>query len=267
MEIEKSVWNQKSVLITGHTSFKGAWLALILSELGARVHGISLPPENKFGIFNAARLNRSMASSKYCDINNYEDLSEAIKKMNPSFIFHLAAEPLVGRSYKNPVLAFDTNVMGTVNLLEICRSIDGLEGLLAITTDKVYENNEWVWPYRENDRLGGKDPYSASKVCSEIAISSYYSSFYSSQKIPLVSARAGNVVGGGDWSENRLIPDIIKAMQSQEPLNLRSPGSTRPWQHVLCPLEGYLLLAQKCCPSIFFQVHLTLGPIQMEMLL
>ena len=124
-----------------------------------------------------------MASSKYCDINNYEDLSEAIKKMNPSFIFHLAAEPLVGRSYKNPVLAFDTNVMGTVNLLEICRSIDGLEGLLAITTDKVYENNEWVWPYRENDRLGGKDPYSASKVCSEIAISSYYSSFYSSQKI------------------------------------------------------------------------------------
>ena len=156
--------------------------------------------------------------------------------------------------------------MGTVNLLEICRSIDGLEGLLAITTDKVYENNEWVWPYRENDRLGGKDPYSASKVCSEIAISSYYSSFYSSQKIPLVSARAGNVVGGGDWSENRLIPDIIKAMQSQEPLNLRSPGSTRPWQHVLCPLEGYLLLAQKML-SIFFQVHLTLGPIQMEMLL
>ena len=157
-------------------------------------------------------------------------------------------------------------MMGTVNLLEICRSIDGLEGLLAITTDKVYENNEWVWPYRENDRLGGKDPYSASKVCSEIAISSYYSSFYSSQKIPLVSARAGNIVGGGDWSENRLIPDIIKAMQS-EAFEFGQPGSTPVIATCTVPLEGYLLLAQKMLSKHIFQVHLTLGPIQMEMLL
>jgi CDP-glucose 4,6-dehydratase len=238
-------WKGKTVLLTGHTGFKGGWLAHWLSDMGALVHGFSLEPPTEENFFTETRLVERMASSTQGDVRDLQKIKTAILTANPEFIFHLAAQPLVRDSYKIPVETFSTNVMGSVNVMEACRESDSVRAIVNVTTDKCYENKEWLWPYRENEALGGYDPYSASKACAEIASSAYRRSFFSEKKIKLASARAGNVIGGGDWAEDRLIPDFLRAIDAGEPLNIRSPNAIRPWQHVLEPLSGYLVLAEK----------------------
>lgn len=233
----------RRVLITGHTGFKGSWLALWLHELGAHVTGVALPPDTvpaHWGLLQLA------VDNHYQDVRDASALANIVQVARPDVVFHLAAQPLVRRSYRQPAETWATNVMGTVNLLEACRALPGLQAIVAVTTDKCYENREWEWGYRESDPLGGHDPYSASKAGAELVVSSYRASFFNHPDSPLLaSARAGNVIGGGDWSEDRLIPDLIKAMAAGTSLEIRSPGATRPWQHVLESLAGYLLLGQK----------------------
>lgn len=233
----------KRVLITGHTGFKGSWLALWLHELGANVTGVALEPESEPNHWVLLGL---PIRDLRCDIRDFAKLRQLIATVEPEVIFHLAAQPLVRRSYRAPVETWSTNVIGTANVLEAVRSQSSVRAVVAITTDKCYENREWVWGYRETDRLGGHDPYSASKAGSELVASSYRSSFFCDDPAPLVAtARAGNVIGGGDWSQDRLIPDLISAIEKQVSLEIRSPLATRPWQHVLESLSGYLLLGQK----------------------
>ncbi len=249
MEIEQfnNCYFNKKVLITGHTGFKGSWLALWLKCLGANILGISLDPETAPNHWD--HLNLEIDEFRI-DIRNESLLKQAINKLQPEIIFHLAAQPLVRRSYSNPIETWSTNVMGTANLLENCRHCSSIKAIVAITTDKVYENREWVWGYREIDALGGRDPYSASKSACEIVINSYRDAFFNQEKPPLLaSARAGNVIGGGDWCTDRLIPDIAKATSQNEIIKIRSPKSTRPWQHVLDCLSGYLLLGEKLLDS------------------
>lgn len=242
------IYKDKKVFLTGHTGFKGSWMAFWLKQLGAEVYGYSLEPVYTPSHYKllALKINETID-----DIRNYERLSSAIKSFNPDIVIHMAAQPLVRLSYREPRETFETNVMGTVNLLNACRGIESLKAIVNITTDKCYENREWVWGYRENDPMGGHDPYSASKGCAELVTSAYRNSFFSIDKygkdhnILLSSVRAGNVIGGGDWSEDRLIPDIMKATSRSEEVIIRSPESTRPWQHVLEPLSGYLMLGQK----------------------
>ena len=238
----KDIYKNKNVLVTGHTGFKGSWLCLWLEKLGANVSGISLPPSTTPNHWSSLSLR---TSSRLQDIRDSIGIKDAIQEIKPSIIFHLAAQPLVRSSYLDPVGTWSTNVMGTINVLEAARSVESVQAIVAVTTDKCYENKEWVWPYRETDPLGGKDPYSASKGAMELAISSYRTSFYQQSGLLLASARAGNVIGGGDWSEDRLIPDFLRSIQSDEILEIRQPNSTRPWQHVLDCLSGYLLLGQK----------------------
>lgn len=235
-------WRGKRVLITGHTGFKGSWLAIWLHRLGAKLIGISLQPGGNPNLFDLAKVHQ-LCSSHICDIRDYQKLSRLIKKAKPEIVFHMAAQPLVRQSYRLPLETFNTNLMGTAHVLDALRGIEGVLSVVMITTDKVYRNNEWNWAYREDDILGGHDPYSASKAASELIISSYRDSFLNEQGIPVASARAGNVIGGGDWSTDRLIPDAVRAWQSGEPLRIRSPNAIRPWQHVLEPLAGYLALA------------------------
>lgn len=236
----KQKLQNKTVLITGHTGFKGTWLSRFLLQLGAKVVGIGLD-EGSESLFTLTKTNQDMLSYIQ-DIRDYDTLVQIIKSENPDIVFHLAAQPLVLISYQSPVETFNTNVMGTIHLLEACRQLDSLQSIVLITTDKVYQNNEWVYSYRENDRLGGHDPYSASKAMCELAIESYRSSFYKKTGVILTAVRAGNVIGGGDFSKDRLIPDIIRSIKQKTVLSLRCPNSIRPWQYIMDALWGYLLI-------------------------
>src|ERR1051326_4178596 len=230
------------VLITGHTGFKGSWLAAWLCELGAEVTGFALPPPTKPNHWELLRLPvRDLRG----DIRDFAAVSNVVGGCRPQIIFHLSAQALVRRSYRDPLESWSTNVMGTANLLEACRKTDILRAIVVVTSDKVYADSESSWPYKEDDRLGGHDPYSASKAASELVVESYRKAFFSADPAPLVAtARAGNVIGGGDWSEDRLIPDIIRALERKQSVEIRSPDAMRPWQHVLESLGGYLLLGQ-----------------------
>jgi CDP-glucose 4,6-dehydratase len=232
----------KKVFITGNTGFKGSWLSIWLKELGAEVYGFALEPKSDMDNFVKCGLDHKV-NQTYGDVTDAELLSKELTRIQPDYIFHLAAQALVIDSYRDPVETFMINVMGTINVLQAARSLTNLKSIVLITSDKCYENKEVVWGYRENDELGGKDPYSASKACAELAAKSMRDSFYKDSKIGIVTVRAGNVIGGGDWSENRLIPDIFKSIRANEVLEIRSPNATRPWEHVLEPLSGYIHLA------------------------
>jgi CDP-glucose 4,6-dehydratase len=245
LEMNPSFWHKKRVFLTGHTGFKGSWLSLWLQSMGADVHGLALPPPTVPALFDEAQVGLGMVST-IGDIREYSTVDSMMRLTRPEIIFHLAAQPLVRYSYQAPVETYSTNVMGTANVLEACRQTRSVRAILAVTTDKCYENQEWAWGYRETDRLGGHDPYSASKASSELVAASYRRAFFHSEGGPLLAtARAGNVIGGGDWSEDRLIPDLARAIDTQQSLEIRSPNSTRPWQHVLESLCGYLMLGQK----------------------
>ena len=237
-------WRGKRVLLTGHTGFKGGWLALRLQQLDADLIGIALAPNTTPNLFALAQIQKGM-TSHICDIRDATKLAQITYAAQPEIIFHLAAQPLVRASYKDPLATYATNVMGTANLLDAMRGLDSLKVAVMITTDKVYRNNEWLYPYRETDALGGHDPYSASKAASEIVIASYRDAYLQAQGVAVATARAGNVIGGGDWSEDRLIPDAVRAWQTDTTLEIRRPQAIRPWQHVLEPLHGYLTLAEK----------------------
>ena len=244
MTIKKDFFKNKNILITGHTGFKGSWLSQWLLQLGARVSGYALAPDRDGdNHFDMLDLSNHM-ESRIGNICDYTALEQCINISKPDIIFHMAAQPLVRYSYDNPTETYATNVMGTVNLFDIVRKQETDIAVINVTTDKCYENKEWIWPYREVDRLGGHDPYSASKACSEIVTSSFQRSYASQKHIKIASARGGNVVGGGDFSKDRIIPDIVKSIKNNETLEIRSPDSVRPWQHVLDVLHGYLLLAQ-----------------------
>lgn len=245
LALTRGFWANKSVFLSGHTGFKGGWIAHWLSELGAQVHGYSQAPSTEPNFFTETKLEDRIASSTIEDICDLSKLLKAVKFAKPDILIHMAAQPLVRESYVTPVETFSANVIGTVNVLEASRQAGTIKAVVNITTDKCYENREWVWPYRENDRLGGRDPYSASKACAEIAASAYRNSFLADAGINLASVRAGNVIGGGDWARDRLIPDFFRAIDCGETLTIRSPSAVRPWQHVLEPLSGYLLLAEK----------------------
>lgn len=246
----EDIFHGKSILLTGHTGFKGSWLCLWLSKLGAKVHGYSLPPHTDPSHYTEARINELMASECFGNICDRKAFTEYIHEIRPDCIFHLAAQPIVRKSYQIPIETFETNVMGTIYLTDALRTLPHSCAVVLITSDKCYLNTNQVWGYRECDPLGGHDPYSASKAAAEIAIASYRDSYFPLEKIRkhkihLASARAGNVIGGGDWAEDRIIPDAVRAVTTGTPLELRSPQAIRPWQHVLEPLSGYLLLAAK----------------------
>lgn len=245
VEVTPDFWRGKRVFLTGHTGFKGGWLSLWLQAMGAEVHGYALTPPTETNLFTVAEVGKGMASSKIADIRDADKLREAMQTARPEIVFHLAAQPLVRYSYAQPVETYAVNVMGTVHLLEAIRATPGVKAVVNVTTDKCYENREWVWGYRENEAMGGFDPYSSSKGCAELVTSAYRQSFLEPAGIALASARAGNVIGGGDWAADRLIPDFLRAMDAGETLKIRSPQSTRPWQHVLEPLSGYLMLAER----------------------
>lgn len=247
--VDAKFWQGKKVFITGHTGFKGSWLSLWLSSLGAKVTGYALNPPTNPSLFDLCRLGEKV-SSVIADIRDGERLKQVLLNVKPEIVIHMAAQPLVRESYKNPVETYMINVMGTVNLLEAIRFCPTVKAVVNVTTDKCYENKEWVWGYRENEPMGGYDPYSNSKACSELITASYRSSFFNSKDyqihgVGLASARAGNVIGGGDWAGDRLIPDSIKALLNGEKIRIRNPHAIRPWQHVLEPLHGYLLLAER----------------------
>lgn len=245
----KMFWQKKRVFLTGHTGFKGSWLSLWLQQYGADLLGYSLEPPTRPSLFEVARVAEGMKSF-IGDICELEKLKMVMHSQAPEIVIHMAAQPLVRHSYVDPVGTYTTNVIGTANVLEAVRGCESVRSVVVITTDKCYENNEWVWAYRENDRLGGHDPYSNSKACAELVVDSYRNSFfpmerYNQHQVALASARAGNVIGGGDWASDRLIPDIVRSFLSGEVLKIRNPKAVRPWQHVLEPLRGYLLLAEK----------------------
>jgi len=243
--IDKNFWKGKKVFLTGHTGFKGSWLSLWLQDMGVLVKGYSLEVNTNPALFTHANVAAEM-QSEIGDIRNLEQLTESMVSFSPDILIHMAAQPLVRLSYQEPVDTYTTNVIGTVNVLEAARKCLNLKAIVSVTTDKCYENKEWEWGYRENEPMGGHDPYSSSKGCAELVTSAYRRSFFSSEDTAsLASARAGNVIGGGDWAEDRLIPDIIRAFEKSEPVVIRNPLSTRPWQHVLEPLSGYLVLAQE----------------------
>ena len=244
-KVDASFWKGKKVYLTGHTGFKGSWLSLWLQNMGANVKGYSLIPNTTPNIFTEARVAENI-ESEIGDIRDLTQITKSMSDFNPDVLIHMAAQPLVRLSYKDPVDTYTTNVIGTVNVLEAARKCSNLKAIVSVTTDKCYENNEWEWGYRENEPMGGHDPYSSSKGCAELVTAAYRRSFFSTKETAsLASARAGNVIGGGDWSDDRLIPDILKAFEKSESVIIRNPLSTRPWQHVLEPLSGYLVLAQE----------------------
>lgn len=245
-KVDPLFWKGKKVFLTGHTGFKGSWLSLWLSSMGAEVTGYALAPNTTPNLFDVLNLKDQIKASHIADIRNLEILKSAMLEASPDILIHMAAQPLVRYSYENPVETYAVNVMGTVNVLESARKIQSLRATVVVTTDKCYENKEWVWGYRENEPMGGHDPYSNSKGCAELVTSSYRQSFFNQadSRNSVASARAGNVIGGGDWSIDRLIPDAIKAFEANQSLTIRNPLATRPWQHVLEPLSGYLILAQ-----------------------
>ena len=249
MVTTQNFWQGKKVLVTGHTGFKGSWLSLWLQHIGADVTGLSLEPPTTPSLFVKANVAEQM-NSIIGDIRDLALVKKIFMETQPEIVIHMAAQPLVRYSYLEPVETYATNVMGTLHVLEAIRSIDSVRSAVMITTDKCYENKEWLWGYRENEPMGGYDPYSSSKGCAELLIASYRNSYFPNSHYPqhgtaIASARAGNVIGGGDWAEDRLIPDIMRAIMQGKPVNIRNPHAIRPWQHVLEPLSGYLLLAQK----------------------
>lgn len=244
MQPDSDFWRGKRVLLTGHTGFKGGWLALWLHRLGARVTGVALAPNTQPSLFELARID-TVCEHHVVDIRNAAALAAVVRAAQPEVVLHLAAQPLVRASYREPVATFATNVMGTAHLLEAVRVLPCVRVAVVVTTDKVYANQEWAYPYREDEALGGHDPYSASKAASEIVAASYRDSFLKAQGVALATARAGNVIGGGDWSEDRLIPDAVRAWQAGTSLSIRRPQAIRPWQHVLDPLAGYLRLVER----------------------
>jgi CDP-glucose 4,6-dehydratase len=247
--VEPSFWRDKVVLLTGHTGFKGSWMSLWLQTMGAKLIGYSLAPPTNPSLFITANVANGMTSIE-ADIRDFAALQSVFAKYRPEIVFHMAAQPLVRYSYENPLETYSTNVMGTVNLMEAARVVRGVRAIVNITSDKCYENKEWEWGYRENEAMGGYDPYSNSKGCAELVTSAYRSSYFNANNfkdhnVALASARAGNVIGGGDWAQDRLIPDIMRAIVQGVPVKIRNPHAIRPWQHVLEPLSGYLMLAQK----------------------
>lgn len=243
--INPQFWKHRKVFITGHTGFKGGWMSIWLSHLGAEVTGFSLPPTGSPSFFKDVSVENSITKSIYGDIRNLELLKKSIQDSQPSIVIHMAAQPLVIESYLDPVETYSTNLMGTLNILESVRATTSVKAILNITTDKCYENNEHLTGYKETDPMGGYDPYSSSKACSELLSASYRRSFLTESGVALATARAGNVIGGGDWSENRILPDAIKAFMNNNRLLVRNPIAIRPWQHVLEPLRGYLILCQQ----------------------
>jgi CDP-glucose 4,6-dehydratase len=246
VNIDPHFWSGKKVFLTGHTGFKGGWLSLWLSSMGANVFGFSLAPNTYPNLYTVFDISNTISRSTIGDIRNLEALTKAVNDAQPEIVIHMAAQPLVRYSYINPVETYSTNVMGTVHVLEAIRQAPSVKSVVIVTTDKCYENREWVWGYRESESMGGHDPYSNSKGCAELVTSAYRKSFFSTNQpvVAIASARAGNVIGGGDWSQDRLIPDAIKAFEAHESLGIRNPSAIRPWQHVLEPLSGYLVLAQ-----------------------
>ena len=252
-EMNTKFWKDKSVLITGHTGFKGSWLSLWLQKSGAKVFGYALQPPTKPSLFEIANVSQGL-TSKIADTRDLEHLEGFFAQSKPEIVIHLAAQPILRYSYTNPVETYSSNIMGAVNVLEAVRNSDSVRVVLIITSDKCYQNKEWEWGYREIDPVGGHDPYSSSKGCVELIVSAYWNSYFSSStslpgSITLASARAGNVVGGGDWSQDRLIPDIMKSILDKRPVEIRNPVATRPWQHVLEPLRGYLMLCERLWDS------------------
>lgn len=237
-------WRGKKVFLTGHTGFKGSWLSLWLTSLGADLTGYALEPNTTPSLFNRLKLDERMKSC-IGDVCNQQQLLEAVQSAKPEIVIHMAAQPLVLYSYDAPVETYMTNVMGTVHLLESIRNTPSVKAVVNVTTDKCYENREWHWGYRESEAMGGHDPYSSSKGCAELVTSAYRSSFFTDSEVRLASARAGNVIGGGDWADNRLVPDMMRAILDKVPAVVRNPNSIRPWQHVLEPLSGYLTLAER----------------------
>jgi CDP-glucose 4,6-dehydratase len=258
-------WKGRRVFLTGHTGFKGGWLALWLASRGAIVRGYGLAPSTEPNLFNAASI-ASVLDDVRGDIRDYDKLKHSMAEFRPEVVFHLAAQPLVRRSYADPLGTYATNVMGTAHTLEAVRETGSVRCVVCITTDKCYENREWVWPYRENDPLGGYDPYSSSKACAEIVSAAYRTSFFPVDRkkerwVGIATARAGNVIGGGDWSEDRLIPDLVRGFRARKPVLIRRPKSIRPWQHVLEPLHGYLRLAEDMlAEQVQFASSFNFGP-------
>lgn len=247
--VNPSFWQGKRVFLTGHTGFKGGWLSLWLQQLGSVLTGYSLKPSTTPNLFEKAHVGAGMTYI-IGDIRDGKKLLAAVRDAVPDIVIHMAAQPLVRRSYVDPVETYSTNVMGTVHLLQAVRQCSSVRAVVNVTTDKCYENREWIWPYRENEAMGGYDPYSSSKACAELVTAAYRNSYFNVKDYPqhslaLASARAGNVIGGGDWSEDRLVPDILRAFSSGESVSIRNPQAVRPWQHVLEPLRGYLTLAER----------------------
>ena len=246
--MNRQFWRGRRVLVTGHTGFKGSWLCLWLTSLGAETHGYALPPTDP-SLFKVAKVGGRLASSEMADIRDGEALAATVLRVRPEVVFHLAAQPLVRYSYQVPVETYATNVMGTVHLLEAVRHCSSARAVVSVTSDKCYDNREWPWGYRENEPLGGQDPYSSSKACAELVSAAYRDSFLAASGVALATARAGNVIGGGDWAADRLLPDFLRALDAGETLTIRSPEAIRPWQHVLEPLSGYLALAEALITS------------------
>lgn len=241
--IHPEFWRKKRVLLTGHTGFKGGWLSLWLQAMGANVRGLALEPPTEPALFKVARV---AAEMEHCimDMRDFAGIADHMASFRPEVIFHLAAQPLVRESYRTPVETYATNIMGTVHVLEGARRTDSVRTIVNVTSDKCYENKGWVWGYREHDAMGGHDPYSSSKGCAELISSAYSRSFLKEAGIAIATARAGNVIGGGDWAQDRLVPDVLRALERQEAVQVRNPEAVRPWQHVLEPLGGYLMLAE-----------------------
>jgi CDP-glucose 4,6-dehydratase len=258
-------WCGKRVLVLGHTGFKGAWLSLWLRRLGAKVEGISLPPEEP-SLFATVRLNK-LISSHHADIRDLRAVTEIMEQAQPEIVFHLAAQSLVRRSYREPVETYATNVMGTVHVLAAAVAVESVRAAIVVTSDKCYENREWLWAYREDEPMGGHDPYSSSKGCAELITAAWRKSFCGPAKrgLGIASARAGNVIGGGDWAEDRLVPDCIRALKAGQTIGIRNPASVRPWQHVLDPLCGYLILAERLtdAPGAFGEAW-NFGPVDTD---
>lgn len=259
MVMDLNFYKGKKVLITGHTGFKGTWLCKILTKAGAIVTGYSLNPPTNPNLFDISGVEKQM-NSIIGDVRNLEKLKRVFKESQPEIVLHLAAQPIVRDSYKEPVYTYETNVMGTVNILECVRENECVKSFLNVTTDKVYHNNEWEWGYREDEPLDGFDPYSNSKSCSELVTHSYKNSFFMDGKVAISTARAGNVIGGGDFANDRIIPDCVRAAGKKETIIVRNPNSTRPYQHVLEPLYAYLMIAQKQYENIKYADYYNVGP-------
>ena len=241
--VDPAFWKSKRVLVTGHTGFKGSWLSLWLQDMGAIVCGVSLAPSTSPAMFDVAHVASGM-EHHIGDIRSFSLMQKRVSEFLPDILIHLAAQPLVRLSYREPVETYATNVMGTIHVLEAARHSGSVRAIVNVTTDKSYENEEWEWGYRENDPVGGHDPYSSSKGCAELVSAAYRRSFLQEANVAMATARAGNVIGGGDWADDRLLPDILRSLEKADPVQIRNPNAIRPWQHVLEPLSGYLVLAE-----------------------